>query len=77
VAIRPGAELLTVRHAVTRWTITMVCLEATRDRGQFRSDFYTAGEWVEPAKLGRYPVSAPQRLLMDELAKGRRQLRLF
>jgi A/G-specific adenine glycosylase len=77
VTVRTGAELLTLKHGVTRWSITMVCLEATRVRGQFRSGFYAAGEWVELAKLEAYPVSAPQRLLMDELAKGGRQLRLF
>ncbi len=77
VTVRVGAELLTVRHGVTRWSITMVCLEATRVRGEFRSSFYTAGEWVEVSKFGDYPVSAPQRLLMDELARGGRQLRLF
>lgn len=77
VTVRTGGELLTVRHNVTRWSITMVCMEATRVRGQFRSSFYTTGEWVELAKLDQYPVSAPQRLLMDELAKHGRQLRLF
>lgn len=77
VTVRVGAELLTVKHGVTRWSITMVCLEAKRVRGQFRSSFYTAGEWVEFAKLETYPVSAPQRVLMDELARSGRQLRLF
>jgi A/G-specific adenine glycosylase len=56
-----GAELLTVRHGVTRFRITMVCFEARHRRGAFRSDFYVAGAWVEPAQLSAYPVSAPQR----------------
>lgn len=77
LAVEPGPEVLTVRHGVTRWAITMVCLEAALVRGRFRSAFYAEGKWVTPAELADYPVSAPQRRLMEELTRTGRQRRLF
>ena len=35
-----ASELLTVRHGVTRFRITLVCLEARHRAGSFRSAFY-------------------------------------
>jgi A/G-specific adenine glycosylase len=75
--VEPGAEVLTVKHAVTRFRITLVCVEAAVRGGTFASGFYTAGKWVKPADLAKYPVSAPQRKLMTELANPNRQRRLF
>jgi A/G-specific adenine glycosylase len=72
-----GAELLTVRHAVTRFRITMVCLEAKYRSGSYASTYYKEGRWVDPKELGVFPVSTPQRKLAHELSKSRRQLRLF
>ena len=77
LAVRPGAEVLTVRHGVTRFAITMVCLEAARVGGSFRSGFYTDAVWATPAELAVYPVGTPQRKLIDELTRRGRQLRLF
>ena len=57
-----GAELLTVRHSVTRFRITLVCLEARHRRGKFRSDLFQQGCWVAPAQLQDYPFSSPRRL---------------
>ncbi len=71
-----GAELLTVRHAVTRFRITLVCFEADYRAGRFRSACYPQGEWVTPARLAGYPVSVPQRRLAEALVKTR-QKRLF
>ena len=75
--VEPGAEVLTIRHAVTRYRITLVCVEAAVRGGKFASDFYTVGKWVKPRELAKYPVSAPQRKLMTELANPNRQRRLF
>jgi A/G-specific adenine glycosylase len=72
----PGAELTTVRHGVTRFRITLLALEAAHRRGEFRSDFYTAGQWLPPARLAEFAVSAPQRRLAQSLLKPR-QGRLF
>jgi A/G-specific adenine glycosylase len=73
---RLGPELRTVRHGVTRFRITVVCFEAVYGAGTFASTFYRRGEWVDPVRLADYPVSAPQRQLIDALV-GPRQRRLF
>jgi A/G-specific adenine glycosylase len=72
-----GPELLTLRHGVTRYRITMACFEAEQTGGEFRSDFYRRGLWVPPARLAEYPVSAPQRRLTEALIAPGRQRTLF
>jgi A/G-specific adenine glycosylase len=71
-----GAELLTIRHSVTRFRITMVCLEAAFRGGTFASAFYVQERWVLPHQLKEYPVSVPQRRLARALT-GPREPRLF
>jgi A/G-specific adenine glycosylase len=71
-----GAELLTLRHTITRYRITLVCFEARFDSGQFASSFYTQAAWVRPAQLGSFPVSSPQRRLARALMADT-QRRLF
>jgi len=71
-----GDELLTIRHSVPRYRITLVCFEAAHRQGVFRSEFYAQGAWVEPEELASYPVSAPQRRLAEALRRPR-QPRLF
>jgi A/G-specific adenine glycosylase len=73
----PAGEILTIRHGVTRFQITMVCFEAAYRGGEFRPGFYRQGVWVEPAQLAAYPVSAPQRRLAAALTGGPRQRQLF
>lgn len=70
--VEPGAEVLTVRHAVTRFRITLVCVEATVRDGRFTSDFYKANQWVKLTDLAKYPVSTAQRTLMTKLANSNR-----
>jgi A/G-specific adenine glycosylase len=72
-----GPELLTLRHGVTRFRITMACFEAEHVRGEFRSDFYRQGLWLSPQRLSDYPVSAPQRRLAKALLVKHRQRTLF
>ncbi len=72
-----GAEVLTLRHGVTRHRITLVCFEATYRAGSFRSPFYRRALWLPPERLGDYPVSAPQRRLARAVVAGTRQRRLF
>jgi A/G-specific adenine glycosylase len=76
LGVRLGAELTTIRHGVTRFSITMVCFEAEAEAGGFASTFYERGVWSEPGRLGEYPVSSPQRRLAKLLAEGG-QRRLF
>jgi A/G-specific adenine glycosylase len=72
-----GSELLTIRHSVTRFAVTLVCFEAEHLRGEFASEFYQQGAWLLPAELAKYPVSAPQRRLATALQQPERQRRLF
>lgn len=75
--VEPGAELLTVKHGVTRYAIALVCVGAELVGGAFAPGAYAAARWVTPAELAEYPVSAPQRKLMTALADSNRQGRLF
>jgi A/G-specific adenine glycosylase len=65
-----GPELLTVRHGVTRFRITLVCFEAKYLSGRFRSTFYQDARWVNPTQLGSFPISSPQRRLAAALLDG-------
>ena len=75
--VEPGADVMTIRHGVTRYRITLACVEAAVRRGAFAPGFYAEAKWVKLADLTHYPVSSPQRKLMTELAKPNRQKRLF
>lgn len=75
--VEAGSEVLTIKHGVTRYAITLVCVEAALAGGTFEPGAYVRGEWVTPADLAEYPVSSPQRKLMTALADPNRQGRLF
>jgi A/G-specific adenine glycosylase len=64
-----GSELVTLRHAVMHYRITLVCFEATYSGGRFSSAIYQDARWLQPHKLGEYPVSSPQRRLAQRLVK--------
>jgi A/G-specific adenine glycosylase len=74
--VNAGAELLTVKHGVTRYAITLACVEAEVAGGSFAPGAYAEAKWLAPEELAEYPVSSPQRKLMTALAKPR-QGRLF
>jgi hypothetical protein len=63
-----GAELLTLKHTVTRYRITLTGVEARCVGGRFHSSVYIASKWVSPEELESYPVSSPQRKLARSLA---------
>jgi A/G-specific adenine glycosylase len=63
-----GPELLTVRHGVTRFRISLTCVEAKFSDGKFQSAFYKAGRWLRPSELVKFPVSSPQRKLATIVA---------
>jgi A/G-specific adenine glycosylase len=75
--VRPGAEVDTVRHGVTRFQITLVCFEAEYESGRFASDFYSRACWLKPQELAAYPASTPQRRLARTLTMAGRQRKLF
>ncbi len=58
-----GGEIITLKHSVTRFRVTMVCLEATWRRGRVRTELYPQVRWLTVAELPTYPVSSPQRRL--------------
>jgi A/G-specific adenine glycosylase len=72
-----GPEILTVRHGITRFRVTLVCFEADFVEGDFHSPYYVRGQWVTPAALPSYPVSSPQRRLAKVLTAPGRQRHLF
>lgn len=63
-----GPEVTTIRHTVTRFSITMVCLDVRCERGRFKSTFYQRGKWLMPSSLAEFPLSAPQRRLAEMLS---------
>ena len=67
----------TIKHGVTRYAITLACVEAALAGGAFAPGAYAEAKWVTPAELAAFPVSAPQRKLMTALANPNRQPRLF
>ncbi len=58
-----GGEIITLTHAVTRFRITMVCLEAMYRSGRFQKRNHAGTKWLTPDQLANYPVSSPQRSL--------------
>jgi A/G-specific adenine glycosylase len=77
LVVNPQTEVQTIRHSVTRYRITLTCLEATAQEGEFTPGYYAEAKWLTPSELAAYPVSSPQRKLMTTLADPNRQLRLF
>jgi A/G-specific adenine glycosylase len=59
----PLRELTTLRHGITRFKITLACIEARYRSGRFRSASYPRGRWVMPDELPDFPLSSPQRRL--------------
>jgi A/G-specific adenine glycosylase len=72
VTVTAGEPLETIRHAVTRYRITLLCLEATLRRGTYQSGFYVSGRWLEPGEIHEHPVSAPQRRIAAILSNRSR-----
>ena len=65
--IELGHTIMTIKHGVTHYAITMVCLRTRRIGGRLHSTFYEELRWLTPKKLADYPVSSPQRKLIEAL----------
>jgi adenine-specific DNA glycosylase len=61
-------ELATIRHTVTRFNITLTCLNAKFRRGKLAIAAYANSNWVQVEDLHDYPLSMPQRKLAKLLA---------
>jgi A/G-specific adenine glycosylase len=57
-----------IRHAVTRYRITLHCLQAQQQRGRLRRNGQPL-EWVAPAEFDRYPLSVTGRKFAQLLAR--------
>ena len=73
-AATPGREAHTLTHGVTRFRITLCCLECELHGKPVSTAHYPAFRWVTPSELGGLPVSSPQRALAKALASGVRGL---
>ncbi|MBI3824248.1 MAG: A/G-specific adenine glycosylase [Planctomycetes bacterium] len=62
-----GDEIATIRHRVTRFQITMVCVQVHHPRGSAQAGTYANLTWVRPQDLHAYPLSTPQRRLARRL----------
>jgi A/G-specific adenine glycosylase len=60
VAVEAGAVLAVVRHAVTRFRITLSAVEV-KSRARNFNGSYTAWAWVDATTAAEYPMSTPQR----------------
>jgi A/G-specific adenine glycosylase len=59
-----GGEIATIRHAVTRFRITMACLSAVYRSGRLSTEHYTRAKWFKRDELSSLAMSAPQRRLI-------------
>jgi A/G-specific adenine glycosylase len=69
--IKPGDHLLTLKHGVTRFRITLHCYDAQLGR-KIRSDKTTSKtvRWVPVASLAEYPLSTTGRKISRLLMNG-------
>lgn len=64
IACDPGAHLKTIKHAVTRFRITLDCYEANRTEGRLRGN-REAMRWVMPNELSELPLSVTGRKIAE------------
>lgn len=67
LSIEVDRELMTIKHGVTHYAITMHCLKVKKISGRLRSSMYDKFDWLHPQELTDYPVSSPQRKLIEAL----------
>jgi A/G-specific adenine glycosylase len=60
-------EIMTIRHSVTRFRITMTCVKVAHRRGVIVPGPYPKATWIRPEALHDYPLSSPQRRLARRL----------
>ena len=63
IAVRVGEHLLSLKHAVTRYRITLDCFAAQYLGNGSTSAAAPDAHWVRPADLDRYPLSTTGRRL--------------
>ncbi len=61
------AAIATIRHSVTRYRITMICLPVVHRRGSLPPN----AVWIQPTDLHAYPLSTPQRRLARKFLESK------
>jgi A/G-specific adenine glycosylase len=74
--VAPLEPLVTLKHSVTRFRITLHCYQARHLGGKPVGGGIAASRWVRPAELADFPLSVTgrklARLLMDKASKSGR-----
>ncbi len=68
VAIRPGPQIATIKHGVTRFRITLECFEADYVDGAAHGRRKQL-KWLRPKELGGYPLSTTGRQIANLLLR--------
>lgn len=74
IRARLGPELMSLRHTIMHYRVSMLCFEVAYLGGTLHMNFYQRGIWLEPQDVVDYPVSAPQRRLARALLEERQRL---
>jgi A/G-specific adenine glycosylase len=69
---KSAEEIATIRHTITRFSITMTCILVRHQNGQVNAAKYHATDWVRLDELASYPLSVPQRRLARRLLENPR-----
>jgi A/G-specific adenine glycosylase len=69
VVIRPGSQLATLKHGVTRFRITLECFDADYVDGAGNGQRKQL-KWLRPAELANYPLSTTGRKIANLLVGG-------
>ena len=65
MTVRPGELVKTIRHAVTRYCITLDCYTAEYVAGKPRSSPERPVKWVLCSELDDYPLSRTGRTMAE------------
>jgi A/G-specific adenine glycosylase len=74
--VEPLELLAPLRYSVTRYRCIMYPWVARYCAGRFASQFYKAAEWLELDNLADYPLSSPQRRLLERWRDSRKQAQM-
>jgi A/G-specific adenine glycosylase len=57
----------TIKHTVTRFRISLACLEATAQRGRVTPASFAETRWIDPSELPNFPLSTTARRFAAQL----------
>jgi A/G-specific adenine glycosylase len=72
LSVLPGNRLTVIKHAVTRFRITLECYEAERLSGRLRHSSESPWKWVSPRDLAEFPLNQTGRKLAGLIQSGSR-----